>query len=296
MKMTESKKQQALVKLEKTVQEHSLDKLVDLSPTRQALALSKGLVEVAAALDPLMDEFTPLADNPLGFRTDKQYGKPVVRKAMVEALLRGLPLTGNHFNVIQERCYLTKEGFQYLCRNHPGVTDLAYDVHEPDEIRPVANSKMVAAYMPFTASWKMNGIEQFLETKCYVRMYGGNDSFYDGLVGKATRRGLAKVYERMIGPVLAPMDADDLEPDTPQVKDITPPEAPEPDAGLEESKAKLEEMKTELLAAETSSDLEDCAAEIAALSESKALAPSHVRALRKAYKDAESRIVNGESE
>lgn len=288
--MTVSKKEQQLVKLEKAVADNSIVDIAKLDPVRQAMALSKGLTEVAKALDPLMDEFLPLAGSPLGFRLDGQYGKPELRASMVEATLRGLPLVGNHFNVIQGRAYVTKEGYEFLVRNHPSVFNLQHDVLQPEEIKPVKGTKDVAAHMPFVANWvDSQGTEHELRTTVYVRMYGGNSSFYDGLVGKATRRGLKKVYESLVGKVLAPPDADDLPDEEATVVDaevITS----EPDKTVEKSHTLAETLARGFLEAGDVEELDVVSGMVSDHKKAGDLSPSDIKGLKKAFEDACERL------
>ena len=73
--------------------------------------------------DEVMESYImPLADSPLGFRTDRdpktQKDKPPysiaqVRACYIEATLKGLQSVGNQWNIIAGRCYVTKEGMSH---------------------------------------------------------------------------------------------------------------------------------------------------------------------------------------
>lgn len=72
----------------------------------------------------VMGAFMSLQNTALGFRTDKAQGgypEDVVKEAVIEASLRGLSPVGNQFNIISGRMYVTKEGFQFLLSQVPGL-------------------------------------------------------------------------------------------------------------------------------------------------------------------------------
>lgn len=290
--MTKKSNELAMVKLEEAIEANAISAMVDLKPTAQALAMSRGIQEISKALDPLMDEFMPLAGDSLGFKMDEDtYPKPVVRRAMVEALLRGLPLVGNNFNVIAKRCYVTLEGYTLLVQNYPGVTDLVIKVAEPDEIRKV--DKNAAAHMPVTATWKIDGVDQEFTNSYRVVMYAGNASFYDGLVGKAKRRALKDVYTTLVGGILAPPEADD--PDTSEIKDVTPSGKPEKDPELSESEKGMITLLEWVGGCETEEQLAEASVAIAEAKKAGTLSPSHLKKLGAAY-TAKLGQVSGESD
>lgn len=83
-------------------------------------------IRQAAAMQTLRELLTPevmapivaMQGSPLGFLTDKDkdggYGVDVVRDCAIEAIGRGAACTGNRFNIISGRCYLTKNHFNEM--------------------------------------------------------------------------------------------------------------------------------------------------------------------------------------
>ena len=151
--------------------------------------------------DPVMREFLPLMNTPLGFRCDRPnkrnqepYSIDEVRNVFVQALLWGLPLVGNMFNIIAGQCYITVDGFGYLLKqleaSEKKVTDL--------EIIPdIPRRSTGGAVVPFRATWRQNGTEQCITSAVPVRT--DEHSTVDQTLGKALRKIRARVYQVITG-------------------------------------------------------------------------------------------------
>ena len=192
---------------------------------------SSGLVNVAAALDvaaaiedlrlqlnrpEIRQRIVALQDTPLGFRTDKDprmknkktgeynqpYGWEVVRDCAIEGTLRGLQLVGNQINIISFRCYVTKEGFEYLIRKLKHVTDFKPIIGVPRNLNG-------GALIECEATWKQSGNPQSLKVTIPVK--GDDFSGADQLIGKATRKFLKRCHEIMTGISTPEGDASDAE-------------------------------------------------------------------------------------
>lgn len=183
-----------------------------------ALDVAMGIQELRQLLDrpEIMARIQALQDTPLGFRTDKDpkvvnrrtgqpnrpYEYPVVRDACIEAMLRGLQLVGNHFNIISDRCYVTKEGFECLIRLLPDVVDFCPTIGVPQ-------TKNGGAIVDCSANWLQGGKPMTVAAQIPVK---GNDvSTADQYIGKATRKLLKRCYEVMTGNSLPEGDAADME-------------------------------------------------------------------------------------
>jgi hypothetical protein len=169
-----------------------------------------------------------LQDCPLGFRTDRDpaikkknkdgnyipntaYPYEVVKEAAIEALLRGLQLVGNQFNIIAGRCYCTKEGFEHLIRMAP-IADLQLRIGVP-------KTAQGSAVVECSATWNQGG--KIREFDAVIPVKADPYSTADQLVGKATRKFLARCYQQMTGKVLT--DGDSSEPQSQPVAGSTPP-------------------------------------------------------------------------
>lgn len=184
-------------------------------------------LEVAAAVDALrsyLDQpeikarILGLMNTPIGFRTDRDpkikkwnpkeqrevspqpYNYDVVKDCVVEALLRGLGLVGNQFNIIAERFYCTKEGFEYLIKKQEFVADFR-------PIIGIPSSKPGGAIIECSATWLQNG-KKSLQAVIPVKgdeKYSSTDQY----IGKATRKFLKRCYEMMSGNSISDGDAED---------------------------------------------------------------------------------------
>ncbi|MFM8359792.1 MAG: hypothetical protein ACKOET_14705, partial [Verrucomicrobiota bacterium] len=171
-----------------------------------ALDVAQAVEEMRALLDrpELKARILALQDTPIGFRTDSDpkvfnkrknahntpYDWPVVRDCALEATLRGLQLCGNQWNLLAGRMYCTKEGFEYLIRILPGLT----------EWKPVIGVPKTAnggALVECSATWKLRGQAGSLTVTIPIKTddYAGADQ----IIGKATRKFYARCYGIMTG-------------------------------------------------------------------------------------------------
>ena len=185
-----SKQQNALVELESVADRYSPANVGSLPRFERMLKLAEGMGELRSRLMPLMDRVLPLAGSALGFKADKQYPADVICEALIEATLRGVYPVGNEWNIIQGRCYITKEGYTRLVRELPGLTDLRLMPGVP-RIQPGG------AVVPYKATWRLDGKAQSIERQIPVKLNTGMGA--DGALGKATRKMLASIYAQCTG-------------------------------------------------------------------------------------------------
>lgn len=170
---------------------------------RKAIIMSKAIPAIKAALMPLMDDLMELMDTPLGFRTDRppgtmKDGKPIppysknqVADVLTIGLLRGFRITLNEINIIAGQFYGTKEGYERLLKDLPGLTDLRVDIGVP---------KMMGekgSVIDCKASWKYHGKEGSLVCEggyaIPVKMNAGMGT--DAAQGKATSKMYRRIYK-----------------------------------------------------------------------------------------------------
>jgi hypothetical protein len=157
-----------------------------------------------------------LQDSPLGFRTDRDpkikkkdrdgsyksnipYEYEIVKEAAIEALLRGLQLVGNQFNIIAGRFYCTKEGFEALIKVAP-ITDFQLNIGVP-------KSSTGGVTVECSATWIQEKTVSFAAT---IPVKSDQYSTADQLIGKATRKFLSRCYQQMSGKTMP--DGDSSEP------------------------------------------------------------------------------------
>ena len=177
------------------------------SPLLQTIKLADGMSRMRALMPQSVVEryFMPLQGTPLGFVTDKDkdggYGWEVVRDVVVEGLMRGFRPIGNEINIIAGRFYGAKAGFERIVREFPGVHDFQFVLGVPTL---VGNG---GALVEFDATWIYHGERQemtgraagegTIDTRISVRVNGGMGP--DAILGKATRKLCARVYQRLTG-------------------------------------------------------------------------------------------------
>lgn len=179
---------------------------------------------IAEAIGVLKDLLTPeymapimaLQGNRLGFKTDKDldkdgkkgkgYEEDIVKNCLIEAVLMGVKPVGNQFNIISGNAYITKEGFGFLLKNIP---NLSYDI-VPGIPRIAADGTRAA--VPTSFQWAFINSDKKPFTKAFdipvkKNQYQGDDA----LLGKATRKARAWLYNTITGSEIPDGDAYDIE-------------------------------------------------------------------------------------
>jgi len=172
------------------------------------LAIAYGLTALRKAFTPqVVGLIAGLGGTAIGWRHDKEtrgetYSPDVIRDCAIEALLRGVSLTGNEFNILAGRCYITREGYEVLLSSYPGLTDLECFLGIPEDARGWGNQEMV--FITAMARCKVNGKPIVVECRkgpsfdgrIAVKSYKGE---FDQAKGKAKRRLMKLLYERITG-------------------------------------------------------------------------------------------------
>lgn len=153
-------------------------------------------------MKPIMD----LQNNRLGFKTDKAeggYPESVVKNCLIEAVLTGVQPFGNQFNIIAGNCYITKEGFGHLLGN---VKGLDYSIVPS---LPRINADATSAAIVMNVEWTINGVTSTKQLDIPVKMnkFMGTDA----VIGKATRKARAWLYNRISDVEIADGDVTDVD-------------------------------------------------------------------------------------
>jgi hypothetical protein len=203
-----------------------LNKSIELGYQANKLKGFEKAFTLAQATDELKDLLTAeymkpimsLQGNKLGFKTDKDSDKgyPIdqVKNCLIEAVLTGVQVVGNQFNIIAGNCYITKEGFGYLLSHYPG---LSYEII-PKLPRMSNDGKSAAINMQI--NWSMNNGEKQtreIEFPVKVNSYMG----LDAIIGKATRKARAWLYNSLSGLEVSDGDVQDIKAETIESK-LTP--------------------------------------------------------------------------
>jgi len=196
----------AIVSVQAAADRYNLSTLAALQGVERAMMLADGIAELRALVAPLMPKILRLMNTPLGFDTDRNpkkgdavepYSAEVVTDCVVEALLRGLQIAGNEFNIIAGKCYTTQSGYKRITRDLPGITDLDYAI-SPSFVLGGHTCCRVRA------EWKYGGKKMFLrDTKgeggrvYAIRVNKGMG--VDAIMGKAERRMFKSIFELCTG-------------------------------------------------------------------------------------------------
>lgn len=181
----------------------------DLSTVQHALEVAAAIQIMRRALTPeiVRGVLQPLAGTTLGFQTDRDsYPDDVIRDCAIEAVLNGLPLVGNRWNVIGGRFYVRKEGFEDLCGNR-----CRFSAQVKVGALP-ANAYDQGGYVTcsVTVIYRLHDAEEDRRhVGTYrVRLNKKSKISEDLLEGKAKRKALRDLWRILSGTALA--DADDL--------------------------------------------------------------------------------------
>lgn len=152
-----------------------------------------------------MQPIMALQNNRLGFKTDKDTGYPeeVVKNCLIEAVLTGVQPHGNQFNIIAGNMYVTKEGFGELLKKMKGLKyDIVFDL-------PRINPEKTSAAVTAKIEWTLNGVKETKEIPIPVKMnqYMGTDA----VLGKATRKARAWLYNTITGSEIGDGDVTDID-------------------------------------------------------------------------------------
>jgi hypothetical protein len=214
--MTKSNIPQNIVEINNKVQEYMHASLI-------ATNLEKSWVSanaVAFLRENMTEEFMKpimaLQGTKIGFLTDKDkkkvdgryvkgdgYDISIVKDTCIEALMNGLELNGNLFNIIADRFYITREGFEYLLNKTPG---LDYDF---DCTIPVQSSDNKSAEVTVVIHWEIDGNKKSKTLPLRIKsdQWAGADS----IIGKAKRKAGCWLVNKLKGTNFADGDASEVE-------------------------------------------------------------------------------------
>lgn len=187
----------------------------DLSLGGRALVTAIAVLEVKHALSqpPVVKILRALEGTAIGFKTGHK--QPVDEHLLVDcctlAILHGLPLLGNHFNILFEGFYITQEGY-----THKVVQLARYSVsfktaRISDEHRESGGHVCVEAsgfYSRRLPDGSKGPTEKLIATY-NVRMTKRNQVAEENAEGKAKRKWLKDIYRILVGQALAGDDFGD---------------------------------------------------------------------------------------
>jgi len=170
--------------------------------------------------DEYMEPIMSLQGSSLGFKTDmdtikKQvnnkwvtekgpgYPMEIVRECLIDAVFKGLEVTGNQFNIIGGVMYPTREGFGALLDKMQGLKkNFTYtSINQP------AGQKV--AYVKVRIDWQFDG-ENPLKQEIEFPIKSNEYTSYDALIGKAERKAKRWLYNTIKGTDISDGDVNDI--------------------------------------------------------------------------------------
>jgi len=158
--MTREQRLMELDKIATEISENYLNGLVsedlvgafsDMQRTGEAIKALTELIDTPQIKDAVMW----LQGHTLGFKTDKDdeggYPWPVVKHVLIDATMQGLPICGNHFNIISGQLYKTKNGVKSQLKRLPKMD--AYEM----EVLPYKITGEREATVQVRAKFSFNG-------------------------------------------------------------------------------------------------------------------------------------------
>lgn len=193
----------------------------DNSRFSHAIEVSRKMKEIRSALTPeVLADVSELQNSPMGFLTDRPaggYDADTIREVLIWAVPQGLPVLNNCFNIIAGRGYVTKNGMKWKLSHVPG---LSFGV-TPGIPRSAGES---GAVIEMTIRWNYNGKNGEQKLIVPVRVNKGMGA--DAIIGKATRKSYAWLYEQITGNMVSEGEVGDNEPITVPVQKVSPIEEP----------------------------------------------------------------------
>mgnify|MGYP007090086040 CR=1 FL=1 len=175
------------------------------------IVMAMAIKDLREALTPeAMSAVKELAGTSLGFMTDKQgdkqYDVATIRECVVEAMIRGVGVVGNQFNIIAGRFYMARNGWEAKLRK-AGCTQIVPTVGKPEDIREgKANDR---GFAKFTATFGaqatcIKGGQRYSVSACLTDGIDGRieasafgkdmSDCLPGMKGKVEARILKKLY------------------------------------------------------------------------------------------------------
>ena len=168
------------------------------SRVMKAILMSRARSTIANLISPqLLDAFMSLQNEKLGFKTDKAdgYGREVVKKCIVSALMYGVFPFNNEFNIIKGDVMIVQNGWR---RKLHEIEGLDFPKLSPIDLIETPRYYKVL----IRAEWKLHGVADSWDK--YVLVDRGSQSkdaatTIDNLMGRVERRMLEAIYKKLRG-------------------------------------------------------------------------------------------------
>ena len=208
-----------------------------------ALCKAHALASLRRLITPeiMQQAVLPLMGTKIGFLTDRDadrdgpYPEAVVKDAVIEAFMAGVPLIGNRFNILGKRFYLTREGVAFKLDRFPGLTyeispSIPTDERPPEYVRmPDGKSvlKKGEATVRVSVTWKVAGVDK--EENCRLlsfRVSVNRGMSTEAVQGKAWCRAAKWLWTKVSGYDVAVTDGEGVTIDA-EYSEVKPADAAE---------------------------------------------------------------------
>jgi len=163
----------------------------------------KSIIEDANVLNLLCS----LQNSNIGFKTDNLSGYPknVLKEIIIDAFMIGLMPTGNQFNIIREKLYITLEGYEALVLPNLDKNSFKFVFEE-------VSSTNEHSYYKLKGSYSINGTNY--ETPAFKVMLPNKKIVSSAIESKLRRKILKEIYRTHfvnVGINPPDIDPDDME-------------------------------------------------------------------------------------
>jgi len=221
------KKPQFLQNLEKSTNQindimSQLNQLASItSDFEKGLMYAHFISEMKASIEGKTFEIIKnLMNTGLGFKTDRNpnaainpkspYPDEIVKDCVVQAMIHGLRIYGNEFNIIGGNFYVTKEGLERIVLSHPNL-EKKVDLQFKGSKQSPDTGKYAITW---EFSFKFKGSQEVSGTNIvFVNGKVGKNDYdvsFDSVLGKARRKILNYIYNEMTNGFKI-QDADDID-------------------------------------------------------------------------------------
>ena len=185
------------------VVDNKIKSLLKSGYTGLALTIAKG--EVCKAIEQFLDDekmeiVLSMKGKQYGFKTDEAtsgaYSKPIVKDCVVMALLSGVEITNNEFNILSGNCYITKNGVIGILKKMGVWHEVSFGTYQTKETATGAKF----GYMPVTIKWMENGKLQSKDLDMPVNKFDKTKE--EALRGQAGRDARQWLIEKITGTAL----------------------------------------------------------------------------------------------
>jgi len=223
----ESISDEAIAEIDAVLEKYSIAKVeaAGMSALKKALFIGRGIYELNKLLTPnIMRMFTELRGTNLGFKTDRDtakakekygdYPPATIKRCIMEGMMHGAQPYNNEINIIGDNTYLAKNFFERMVsvKEFPGLKNLEIKlgIPQPKTINNTSDfDKIPRLYsiVECEATWEFNGKPDSLKETLSIRFNSG--MLDDAILGKATRKIKAKIYQKLINTIVPAGDIED---------------------------------------------------------------------------------------